>query len=238
MVRRHHEIDFASGALVFPGGKVVPRDSDPALDGLVRGDAGMGAAERGFAVAAVREAFEEAGILLARERGAETTVSGARLQQLEPWRGRLERDEVGMPEFLQSEGLQLALDLLQPFAHWITPAVLAKRFDTWFFLAPAPADQIGRHDGTESVDSLWASPLQAIAEADQGRHTVVFATRMNLAKLGRSRTVAEAFAAARGGSIVTVEPKLGTSDSGERILRIPADADYDLTEIPVSQIRG
>lgn len=238
MVRRHHEIDFASGALVFPGGKVAERDSDAVLDDLVRGGGGMAADERRFAVAAVREAFEEAGILLARESGADVTLSAARLRQLEPWRRRLERDEVGMADFLRSEGLELALDLLQPFAHWVTPAVLAKRFDTWFFLAPAPVDQIGRHDGSESVDSLWIPPLQAIAEADAGRHTIVFATRMNLAKLGRSRTVAEAFAAARRSRIVTVEPRLDPTAAGEPMLRIPEEADYGLTEVPVSQIRG
>lgn len=237
MVRRHHEIDFASGALVFPGGKVTGRDSDATLDGLVRGDGGMTVDKR-FAVAAVREAFEEAGILLAREIGADATLPAARLRQLEPWRRRLERDEVGMADFLESARLELALDLLQPFAHWITPAVLAKRFDTWFFLAPAPMDQIGRHDGSESVDSLWIRPLEAIAEADAGRHTIVFATRMNLTKLGRSRTVAEAIAAARRNRIVTVEPLLDPTAAGEPVLRIPAEADYGLTEVPVSQIRG
>lgn len=238
MVRRHHEIDFASGALVFPGGKVAERDSDAALGGLVRGDGGLAANKRQFAVAAVREAFEEAGILLARENGADATLTAARLRQLEPWRRRLERDEAGIADFLKSERLRLALDLLQPFAHWITPAVLTKRFDTWFFLAPAPEDQIGRHDGSESVDSLWVPPLQAIAEADAGRHTIVFATRMNLAKLGRSRTVAEAFATARRSRIVTVEPKLDPTAAGGPVLRIPEEADYGVTEVPVSQIRG
>lgn len=111
------------------------------------------------------------------------------------------------------------------FAHWITPASRSKRFDTQFFLAAAPPDQLAVHDGLESEDSLWIRPAQAIAEANAGQRRLVFATRKNLEKLGRSRTVAEALEAARAARVVTVLPDMVQTAEGWR-LTIPAEADY------------
>jgi 8-oxo-dGTP pyrophosphatase MutT (NUDIX family) len=238
MVRRHHAIDFASGAMVFPGGSVHAGDADPALDDLCRGDGGLPAASRPFAVAALREGFEECGVLLAREAGAESLLSGARVQALDAQRARLERDEIAMADFLVRERLELALDLLVPFARWVTPAVMPKRFDTWFFLAAAPAGQLARHDGGEAVDSLWLRPAEALAEAEAKRITLVFATRMNLAKLARSNSVVAAIAAARARPVVTVEPEVDHAAPGGGVLRIPAEADYGLTEWPLARIAG
>jgi hypothetical protein len=117
-----------------------------------------------------------------------------------------------------------------PFAHWITPEALPKRFDTHFFLVAAPVSQLGAHDGSEAVEGLWISPSQALADAQAGRRTLVFATRMNLAKLTRHATVAEAVAATRAKPIVTVVPKVRKTSEG-RWLQIPAEADYGVTEV-------
>lgn len=236
MVQRHHAIDFASGALVFPGGKLAKGDRDPGLPKYCRAAPRLSDDLLTLGVAAIREAFEESGLLLARPNGSEDLVTPERLVTLDGWRPRLTSDEAGMASFGESEKLEFALDLLVPFAHWITPTVMPKRFDTWFFLAPAPAAQLANHDGRESVDSRWVSPGDLLAESDAGRATVVFATRMNLKKLAESKTVAEAFAAAQHRPVPTVMPEVDPSAPGGGVLRIPAEAGYGVTEIPLSRV--
>lgn len=118
-----------------------------------------------------------------------------------------------------------------PFAHWVTPVGLPKRYDTHFFLAPAPPDQAVVHDGFEAVETRWISPQEALAAAEAGRATVVFATRLNLMKLGAHESVATALAAARSGRIVTVCPEFADGPSG-KILRIPSEAGYAISEAP------
>ena len=226
MVKRHHKIDFASGAMVFPGGKVDDDDNDPALKLYSRGGDTMSAERFALAVAALRETFEECGVLLARPRGEEELVSAARLLELEPWAAQLRDNEATMAEFVEAENLDLALDLLVPFAHWVTPPLMPKRFDTHFYLVAAPADQIAVHDGSESVDSVWADPLQTIAEANAREVTLVFATRMNLTKLAESPRVTDALETARQTPVVMVMPKLLSFENGIRKLQIPEEAGY------------
>ena len=109
-------------------------------------------------------------------------------------------------EILADNELVLALDLLVPYAHWITPVGLPKRFDTWFFLAEAPPEQLGMHDGKESTDSIWLSPREALDGGDSGRFTLPFPTTRNLIKLGKQPSVAAALDDARGRPVVTVMP--------------------------------
>lgn len=236
MVVRHHQIDFASGALVFPGGKIAKGDSDPSLRLRCDGAEDLDDVALGLRVAAIREVFEECGILLARPRGQSQFLTGGRLAALDALRAPLDKGEIGIGEVAEREDLVLACDLLVPFAHWITPAMMPKRFDTHFYLAVAPEDQIAIHDGTESVDSVWISPKQALAEGDAGTRTIIFPTYLNLQKLARSRNVAEAVATARQASIVTVEPWVEKREAGD-VLRIPAEADYDVTEQRLDTVR-
>jgi hypothetical protein len=121
-----------------------------------------------------------------------------------------------------------------PFAHWITPEPVPKRFDTHFFLVTAPMVQLGAHDGGESVEGVWITPRQALSEGEAGVRTLVFATRMNLGKLARYRTVAEAVEATRARPVVTVTPKVKRTAEG-RWLQIPAEADYGVTEVFVEE---
>ena len=228
MVVRHHQIDFASGALVFPGGKTDKNDHDPALGAYLDG-ADTEPNRCGIQVAAIREAFEECGILLAREAGTTDLVSGTRLAELEDYRDRLHKGDVSILEFLERENLRLACDQLVHFAHWITPVSLPKRFDTHFFLAVAPPDHLAIHDGHESVDSVWIRPDDAIADAESGRHTIIFPTLRNVVKLGYSKTTSEAIAAARADTIVTVLPAMEKRADGV-YLRIPPEAGYDISE--------
>jgi 8-oxo-dGTP pyrophosphatase MutT (NUDIX family) len=210
MVVRNHQIDFASGALVFPGGRMEPADT--ALGQRLAPDDPLA----GFKVAAIREAFEECGVLLARPEGETAIVSDERAAALDR--------ATPFTDLLAREKLVPALDALVRFAHWITPDFLPKRFDTHFFLALAPLDQTLAHDGREAVDSVWISPQEALAEHGK-RYKVIFPTHRNLWKLSAHRDAASALAAARATPIVTVLPEKVTVDGGPG-LKIPAEAGY------------
>lgn len=226
MVVRHHQIDSFSGALVFPGGKLEGADGDARLRSRTGGPASLSDGELAFRVAGVREAFEECGILLARKRGQQALIGAADLKPIEDrWRARLTKDEASILDLVEAEDLELATELMTPFAHWITPTFVPKRFDTWFFLAEAPADQVALHDGSESTDSVWIGAQEAIDEAMAGRRTLVHATQKNLELLAEGLTVAGALAQAAKRRIVTVQPWVETRD-GKRYLHLPPDAGY------------
>ncbi|HLJ20028.1 MAG TPA: hypothetical protein VKU84_07515 [Stellaceae bacterium] len=231
MMVRHHEIEFSSGALVFPGGKLEDADGDPRLRARCGGADKIGDGELKFRIAGVREAFEECGILLARKAAGGpmlTTTALAELLARHP-------DAGDFAAWIDRARLMLATDLLVPFAHWITPADQPKRFDTHFFLAPAP-DQVARHDGHEATIVHWLTAEAAIAAARRGEIKLVLPTRLNLLKLGRSGTVAEALDAARRSEIVPVQPEI-VETAGGPAFRIPAAADYGVTEVLVSSYR-
>lgn len=219
MVIRHREVDFASGAAVFPGGRVEEADRGIA--------ARISSSETDvFRVAAVREAFEECGVLLATEREGRALIGGARMKAVEAaHRAELNAGARGFAAVLEEEGLVPALDRMVHYAHWITPEGRPKRFDTHFFACEAPADQLALHDGREAVESHWMRPATIIEEANAGRMTLVFATRRNLERLARHATVAEALEAARREPVVTVLPEFFKTDEG-RFIRIPAEAGY------------
>jgi 8-oxo-dGTP pyrophosphatase MutT (NUDIX family) len=221
MVARDRRIEFASGALVFPGGAVEPGDFAIAADPAQGGPGAPAESNaRALRVAALRETFEECGVLLARPRGAAGMIDGARCAA-----ARAAAAGRSFADLLAAETLALATDALTPFAHWITPPIMSKRFDTHFFLAAAPADQIALHDGAESVASLWITPARALAGAQAGAFTIVLPTRLNLAMLGRQRDVAAALAAAQARRIVTVEPATTKTPTGWA-LTLPVEAGY------------
>jgi 8-oxo-dGTP pyrophosphatase MutT (NUDIX family) len=228
MMVRHYEIDFNSGALVFPGGSVDDGDRDILIHPQLHcGGEGFDAASLSFRIAAIRETFEESGILLARSRGSAALIDARRARKIEAaHRAALCERKTTFHKVLADNGLALALDELVPYAHWITPEGMPKRFDTWFFLAAAPPLQAGAHDGKESTDSIWVSPREALAGGESGRFKLPFPTTRNLIKLGRHRQVMAALDDSRGKSIVTVMPVM-TRLNGGRQLRIPREAGYD-----------
>jgi 8-oxo-dGTP pyrophosphatase MutT (NUDIX family) len=230
MVVRHKAIDFASGALVFPGGKVDPQDASEDWRHLAA-PIGATGAERALRVAAGRETFEEAGLLLARRRDATALVSAADAHRLvAAARADVLYGARTFASVLAAEGLVLAADLLVPFAHWITPDPVPKRFDTHFFLVAAPVQQLGAHDGAESTEGIWIRPQQALDDAGAGKRTLVLATAMNLRKLARFATVADTVAAARVSPVVTVKPRVEMTPEGRKV-HIPAEAGYGVTEV-------
>ncbi|MEE3000597.1 MAG: NUDIX hydrolase [Pseudomonadota bacterium] len=229
MVKRNQKIDFAYGALVFPGGKLDVQDSDPELIKFCSGE-GLSIEEPAARICGIRETFEEAGILLARDANTGKMISGERCAELAlSYRELLHTGSLTLLEILKKENLKLACDKLTLFARWITPKSFSRRFDAFFYLAESPVDYIASHDNTESVNSFWKAPSDVIKDADEGRATVVFATRMNLYKLSQHDNVMSLIEVTKTEEIVTVEPVL--SKKGDDVTyTIPIEAGYGITQ--------
>ena len=228
MMVRHYEIDFNSGALVFPGGSVDKGDKEIiATPALYSGGEGLDEATLSFRIAAIRETFEESGILLARPKGSKDLIDAKSAEAIAlAHRTELNEGKISFLRVLADNGMVLALDELMPYAHWITPEGMPKRFDTWFFLAAAPPEQAGAHDGKESTDSIWVSPREALEGGESGRFKLPFPTTRNLIKLGKQGSVTAALDDSRGKPVVSVMPVM-TKDGDKRRLRIPIEAGYD-----------
>lgn len=229
MVKRHHQVDFASGAMVFPGGKVSAEDEDPGWAGHAFGWEGVPAEERALRIAAIRETFEEAAILLCR--GERSVAWSAGPQALEA-RQAMARGELSFLDAVRAHGLMLDLAGLVPFARWVTPDFMPKRFDTVFFLASAPPDQLAAIDGWEIVDTEWLAPADALRLAAEGTRTIIFPTRMNLQLLAEVPTVQAAMEAARARPVVTVQPRV-VEREGKKFLTLPPDAGYGAVAEPI-----
>ncbi|HWA89577.1 MAG TPA: NUDIX domain-containing protein [Rhizomicrobium sp.] len=231
MVKRHHQVDFVSGALVFPGGKVDKSDREAALSDHTDGGEGWSEEMRALGACAIREAFEESGILLARDASG-AFVDAERLAALDAYRSPLDKHEIGLLDLARKENLRLAFDQLATFAHWITPEHMPKRFDTIFFVARSPVGHLGKHDGRESVDSVWIAPERAVA--DRKSWNVVFPTKLNLMKLAETKTVDDAVAKARAAAPLCVTPWVEQGPDGA-ILRIREDAGYAQTSVKLKE---
>ena len=228
MVVRNHQIDFASGALVFPGGKADEQDFDEALIPFLTGhDANRDM--RAAQVSAIREAFEECGILLATDMRNQQMVSQIRLTELQSCREPLNKGELTLQEFLEGNDLALCCESLTHFAHWITPPMMPKRFDTHFYVARAPEDQLATHDGYESVDSVWIKPKDAIDQEKEGKRTIIFPTLRNIERLGEAASVADAISRAEQQDVIPVLPWTEKREDGN-YLCIPPEAGYAISE--------
>src|SRR5688572_7759193 len=165
LLQRTLSAAFLAGAHVFPGGALDRADGDARVLRRVTGisdaqaSARLGVESGGLAywVAAVRECFEESGILLAESEDGRAP-DAARTAALAQYRTPLQAGELAFHEFLEQERLVLRGSALAYFGHWITAPGRSRRFDTRFFLALAPPDQHGAHDGTELIDSVWLRP--------------------------------------------------------------------------------
>ena len=214
MVRRAaRQVDAFSASLVFPGGVVDPEDRAGVWSDLVDGDEELDEAESALRIAACRETFEEAGILLANRTPAGRPAAAQSFDTV-----------------VRAAGVRLTLDRLVPFGHWITPAVAARRFDTHFYLCRAPDDAVAVCDGRETVALEWVSPRALLDRGNaSGPGTIPFPTRMNLKRLAESADVESALAAARARPRFTVEPR--PERLGDRlVITIPAEAGYGVTE--------
>jgi 8-oxo-dGTP pyrophosphatase MutT (NUDIX family) len=234
MVRRSAGMAFGASAWVFPGGKVAAADADPAWDALSGGN--YSHSERSIRIAAAREVFEESGLLLAVHVDGRP-VSVADVERFGPRRAEVEADPSRFMALIREANLRLILDRLVPFAHWITPEFEPRRYDTHFFLVAAPAGQQARHDGREAVDHVWLPPQDLLQRRLRGEAKLMFPTRLNLEKLAKSSTAADAERAASAAKVVTVSPVV-VERNGARVLQIPAEADYSVVEEPLDRIMG
>lgn len=227
MVTRHHQIDFASGAMVFPGGKVDPADSDADARVACSGSEALDDRELGFRVSAIREAFEETGVLLATDRDGKALTTERCRDLKQRYALAVEKGEITIGALARKEELLFDPAALVPFAYWITPAVLAKRFDTPFYIVEVPEAQreLAEHDGGEAVESVWIDPSEAVRQADAGEVTMVFATRLNLIKLAEASSVAEALEQAASSDPVQVTPRV-YAEGGRRKIDIPVEAGF------------
>jgi 8-oxo-dGTP pyrophosphatase MutT (NUDIX family) len=232
MVRRHHQIDFASGALVFPGGKTHEGDHDARWGDHAIGWEGLDGEQRALRIAAVREVFEEAGILLARRRDGEPITGEACSMEI---RRAVDEGSVAFLDVVADLGAQLDLPALTVFARWITPPLTPKRFDTWFYVVDAPADQLAACDGRETVDAEWIRPAEALRLGDAGERKIIFPTRMNLKLLAEASGASDAVARAEARTLVTVQPQIVQREAG-RVLALPPDAGYGVVEEPLERV--
>lgn len=201
MLRRRPSSVFAGGASVFPGGAVDAADRmgvDELCPGLTdaRASAILGVAAGGLAfwVAAIRECFEEAGLLIARHRETGAPLHGsdpALAERLARGRERVAAGEVGLADLAREEELVLDAASMHYFAHWITPDGAPRRYDTRFFVAAAPSGQVPVHDARETVACEWIEPAEALARNERGEIALVWPTLRSLQAISRFGTAAE-----------------------------------------------
>ncbi len=203
MLRRQSSMAFAPGAFVFPGGSVDPRDADQDVAWAGPGVAEWGRSfdaprelARALVCAAVRETFEESGVLLAGG-SADSVVADTTSEDWEADRRALLDRSVSLAELLSRRGLMLRADLLRPWSRWITPIVEERRYDTRFFAAALPAGQRTRDVGGEAAAVAWIAPAAAI-EAGRRNEIVLWPpTAVTLAELARCADVTAALTGAR-----------------------------------------
>lgn len=232
MVKRHHQIDFASGALVFPGGKTHAGDDDPAWADHILGGEDHDAVQRGLRIAAIREVFEEAGILLARR--TDGSPMGDQVAPMEV-RQAVDAGKTAFLDVVRDLDAKLDLNTLTVFARWITPPMTPKRFDTWFYVAHAPADQLAACDGRETVDAEWIEPSEVLRLAQAGKRKVIFPTRMNVQLLAEASSADDCIARAQARKLVTVRPEMKDTPNG-KVLALPPDAGYGIVEEPLANV--
>ena len=228
LVRRHDRVAFMGGAHVFPGGAVDPGDSDvdPTwCSGEVPWHTGSDeVAAPAFHVAGLRELFEEAGVLIAREPAGRALTSPDRDRAwLANMRHVVHTRQETLRQAVTRHGLRLALDALIPSAHWVTPPVRdGRRFDTRFFVARLPLGQDASHDQHETSESVWMTPAAAIAAAAHDEIVLPPPTWTSLREIDAFRSVDDIVAWARGRQIDRREPDL-IEAGGVRMLVMPGD---------------
>jgi 8-oxo-dGTP pyrophosphatase MutT (NUDIX family) len=231
LVRRHEDTAFMGGAHVFPGGRVDAADHDGDetwCDGIPNAEKQLNtltvAEAVAFHVAATRELFEEAGVLLARDTsGAFVSLAGADDHaRFARARHDVHGGRTTLRALVERERLRLALDALVLFSHWVTPPVDTRQFDTRFFMTRVPPHQTPAHDETETTHSIWMTPAGAIANAIDGDIVLPPPTWTTLRELEPFTSVEDAVAWARRRRIVRRMP-LALEQDGHRLLLLPGD---------------
>ncbi len=237
MLRRNLQSDFVGGAYVFPGGAVDEADRHADLEAVCEGrsddqaSAHLGVDSGGLAfwVAAIRECFEEAGVLLAAGPDGKV-VSFADEEvatRFERHRAEIDSGALRLVELCRLETLRLAVDGIHYFSHWITPVGPPRRYDTRFFVTAAPPEQVPLHDDRETIANLWVRPADALDRHRAGELDLILPTIKNLeaiSRFGRSADLLDAAAAIQ--EVPTILPRVINDGQGVRIL-LPGDPGYD-----------
>ena len=217
LLKRHRASGFVPGAYVFPGGRIDDADADPRLtvNCVVPASAGVPA---NYWFGAVREVFEETGVLLARTSTGEWAPDASSSETIEVWREKLMNDATSLIEIVTAEKLQVVLDDVVYFSHWITPEAEPRRYDTRFFAAALPDGRTIRADAREMVDALWISPAEALERFSANRLPMVFPTVRTLQDLARYKSLDEALSALRNQKVEPVLPRLVRTNGGVGIV--------------------
>lgn len=226
VLRRVAGMPFAGGMTAFPGGSVDPRDADSAVGWVgppaARWADAFGVDEplaRALLCAAVRETFEEAGVLLAG--ASPLSVADGSHPDWEADRVALERRETSLAELLDRRGLVLRTDLLRPWAHWITPEGEPRRYDTRFFVAALPDGQqppdVSGTFSREADHVGWIRPADALAEAERGERPMLPPTVVTLREIASYATVGDVLAAGWNRAITPITPRLRLGPDRNRV---------------------
>lgn len=241
MMRRHPKSDFVPGSYVFPGGALEDEDCLPGTEcrcaGLDRSraaailaDAAVPECALGIWVAAIRETFEEAGILLAcREDGTLVSVESPREREnFSSYRRMLAAREVSFTEMLEREKLTLATDRLHYYSHWITPELSPIRYDTRFFVCEAPPFQTAFHDGVELTAHHWTLPQRALEDYDKGTIRMVIPTIVTLEELSRFSSAADVIASTEGKTIPANLVRISIDEANNIIAYTPDGREFTI----------
>jgi 8-oxo-dGTP pyrophosphatase MutT (NUDIX family) len=236
LLRRSLQADFVGGAYVFPGGSVDAADRGARAQRLCPGrsdaaaSATLGVRSGGLAywVAAIRECFEEAGLLLARRDGmAVSFTDPGTAERFVRLRGALHAGECSFVDVCEAEGLTLCVESLYYFAHWITPERSTRRYDTRFFVAAAPEGQAPAHDAHETISCTWIRPTAALARHRAGQMELVLPTITSLQAIARFANTASLLAAVASlRDVPTILPKMVGAGANARLL-LPGDPGYE-----------
>ncbi|MFO7893792.1 MAG: NUDIX domain-containing protein [Longimicrobiales bacterium] len=239
LMHRHRKSGFVPGAWVFPGGRVDPGDGAPALRERCRGLPENATPDPSFWMAAIREAFEETGVLLARTAGAagdgtaedgadgsgadgngagEWVPDASSEPRVETVRRALMDDEAVLMDVVERLGVELDARPLVHAAHWVTPVVEARRYDTHFFVAAVPDGRTARPDPREMVDAVWLTPRAALERFEAGTLPMVFPTVKTLESLAGYGSLAAVLDAYRGRPVERILPRLVRTRSGVGIV--------------------
>ncbi len=234
LLRRVSSMAFAAGMHVFPGGSVDERDAElpddrwagPAPTAWARVLGGTEPLARSLVCAAVRETFEESGVLLAGPSATEVVPATTGPEWERDRRALLDRS-LSLAGLLERRSLLLRTDLLRGWAHWITPEAEPRRYDTRFFVAAVPAGQLTRDVGGEADTVLWLAPQQALDRRAAGVMHMLPPTAFTLAELTGYATVADVLSAGTARDIRPVLPRVVLTGADEAEILLPGDPGYD-----------
>lgn len=232
MVRRHVGSEFAPDVYVFPGGKVDESDRDTALVAVTditgsRAGVQFSDDDSAFRMAALRELFEEAGVLLALDGTGEIVeISGDRTEIYTCLRKQLHEGTITLSDVARQTSVRYAIDRLHPFSRWITPSGIPRRYDTRFYLALMSDGQEALHDAVETTHGTWIAPDEALRRHEGGDFPLVFATVKHLERMRRFPTLDSLFAGISDTDLAPITPRAVQRD-GKSAFLLPGDPGYE-----------